>query len=166
MMSKHISLVYDYDPIEIEDKHANRSQYRAYLRTRCAEAQSWRCAYCNEEMNLLYKSKKCVSLEHITPRSLGGEDTYENCVAACNSCNNKRGNNDLNSDYSIPTFLHTPKRPFEKQARRALKLIYLNVIVDKNSFDRWFSSLSLKKSTRQDVINIIKENSGLELNYL
>ena len=44
----------------------------------------FRCAYCGE------KSQK-LTIDHIIPRSRGGHDSFENCVAACRSCNRRKG---------------------------------------------------------------------------
>lgn len=33
-----------------------------------------------------------VTIDHIIPRDRGGQDTWENLVSACVSCNNKKGN--------------------------------------------------------------------------
>jgi len=43
------------------------------------------CAYCG------FKSKK-LTIDHILPKSRGGKSTFENCVASCKPCNNKKGN--------------------------------------------------------------------------
>lgn len=66
-------------------------EYRAYLRTRAGEAQNWKCCYCGVECITEKNSKRSATLEHITPRSHGGEDTYENAAMACAGCNNSRG---------------------------------------------------------------------------
>ena len=42
-----------------------------------------RCAYCNA---------KATSIDHILPRSRGGEWSWTNCVAACLDCNGDKGN--------------------------------------------------------------------------
>jgi 5-methylcytosine-specific restriction endonuclease McrA len=42
-----------------------------------------RCAYC---------SAKATTIDHILPRSRGGEWSWLNCVAACQACNGKKGN--------------------------------------------------------------------------
>lgn len=43
-----------------------------------------RCQYCNRHQNDL-------TIDHVIPKSLGGQDTWENLVAACHKCNNKKG---------------------------------------------------------------------------
>ncbi len=50
------------------------------LTNRC----NFRCEYCDSRENL--------TVDHIVPKSRGGEDTWKNLSAACTSCNNKKGN--------------------------------------------------------------------------
>lgn len=42
------------------------------------------CQYCG--------TKSDLTLDHVQPRSRGGEDSWENLVTACNQCNVKKGN--------------------------------------------------------------------------
>ena len=42
------------------------------------------CQYCG--------TKSDLTLDHVMPRSRGGEDSWENLVTACNHCNVKKGN--------------------------------------------------------------------------
>lgn len=42
-----------------------------------------RCAYCNA---------KATTIDHLLPRSRGGEWSWLNCVAACEKCNGRKGN--------------------------------------------------------------------------
>ena len=41
-----------------------------------------KCQYCGSTKNL--------TIDHIIPRSRGGEDTWENLVVACNPCNTRK----------------------------------------------------------------------------
>ena len=41
------------------------------------------CQYCGAEANL--------TIDHVVPKSRGGRDTWENLVAACVTCNNRKG---------------------------------------------------------------------------
>lgn len=43
------------------------------------------CQYCG-------KHTRDLTLDHIIPRSRGGQSTWENLVASCRSCNGKKGN--------------------------------------------------------------------------
>lgn len=44
------------------------------------------CQYCRKELNT-----KSLTIDHILPKSQGGQTTWENIVAACNPCNRKKG---------------------------------------------------------------------------
>ena len=44
------------------------------------------CQYCGE---VLPSSE--LTLDHVVPRSRGGASTWENLVACCNPCNNRKG---------------------------------------------------------------------------
>ena len=45
-----------------------------------------RCAYCRGSAN---------TIDHVQPKSRGGKDTWENLVACCLKCNNKKGDKTL-----------------------------------------------------------------------
>src|SRR5918998_4965183 len=42
-----------------------------------------RCAYCG---------KRADTIDHVVPRSRGGAHTWDNCVAACRTCNSRKAN--------------------------------------------------------------------------
>ena len=44
----------------------------------------FRCVYCG--------SSSCLTIDHVIPASQGGKNIFENCVTACQPCNNKKGN--------------------------------------------------------------------------
>ena len=44
----------------------------------------YRCQYCG--------SRDRLTVDHVQPKSRGGRDTWENLVAACTPCNNRKGN--------------------------------------------------------------------------
>lgn len=44
----------------------------------------FKCAYCGND-------KEKLTLDHIVPKSKGGETTFDNCVSCCKPCNNKKG---------------------------------------------------------------------------
>jgi 5-methylcytosine-specific restriction endonuclease McrA len=45
----------------------------------------WRCVYCGTSSGRL-------TLDHVIPRSRGGESVWENVVTACSPCNLRKGN--------------------------------------------------------------------------
>lgn len=48
---------------------------------------NYQCQYCG-----CYPGKGELSIDHILPRSRGGQNTWENVVAACKRCNQRKGN--------------------------------------------------------------------------
>jgi len=44
----------------------------------------FKCAYCGSE-------KERLTIDHIIPKSRGGETIFENCVSSCKQCNNNKG---------------------------------------------------------------------------
>lgn len=62
------------------------------------------CQYCGER---LPKSK--LTIDHVTPRSRGGETRWENIVAACGPCNRRKG--DRTPDEANMPVQRSPRRP-------------------------------------------------------
>ncbi|MHA2279853.1 MAG: HNH endonuclease [Promethearchaeota archaeon] len=49
-----------------------------------------RCQYCGKEPPV-----DEITMDHIFPKSRGGESNFENCVLCCMECNHKKGNRSL-----------------------------------------------------------------------
>lgn len=60
------------------------------------------CQYCGAK-------GKNLTLDHVTPRERGGQHTWENLVACCTACNNKKGNR--TPQEAGMTLLSQPRRP-------------------------------------------------------
>jgi HNH endonuclease len=58
------------------------------LRQQIALAAGYRCEYCKTSSNI---TGTPLVIDHIFPRSLGGEDSLENLAAACYRCNLLKG---------------------------------------------------------------------------
>ena len=58
--------------------HVPRSHRRGFSRRGVLHRDGHRCQYC---------SSRAESVDHVVPRSRGGEHTWENVVAACRRCN-------------------------------------------------------------------------------
>jgi len=63
-----------------------RVPYKSIMLTRknVLRRDGMTCQYCGDRDRL--------TVDHVYPRSRGGQDTWENLVAACMSCNNRKGN--------------------------------------------------------------------------
>lgn len=64
---------------------------RIYYRTILSEQQNHRCCWCKCRVTEIRDKKNSATIEHIIPKSLGGEDHLDNYAVACYRCNNKRG---------------------------------------------------------------------------
>ncbi len=61
-----------------------------------------RCAYCG---------KRADTIDHVVPRSRGGTHTWDNCVAACRSCNSRKADKMLAElGWALPTPPRAPER--------------------------------------------------------
>ena len=52
---------------------------------------NYTCQYCLRHRSKLGR-KESITKDHIMPRSRGGQHTWENIVAACSTCNNRKDN--------------------------------------------------------------------------
>lgn len=81
-----------------------RVPYRAarlpYSKRAVLARDGHRCAYCGV---------RATTVDHVVPRALGGRDTFENTVAACLRCNNRKGSKTLTQmGWTLP---FTPTAP-------------------------------------------------------
>ncbi|GFE70389.1 HNH endonuclease [Chroococcus sp. FPU101] len=61
----------------------------------------YQCQYCG--------SRKKLTIDHVLPRSKGGQHTWDNVVIACESCNTRKGDQ---TPQQVGMILHTtPKAP-------------------------------------------------------
>jgi len=64
-----------------------RQEASGMKRMRIYMRDKFRCQYCGEK-----KAASDLTLDHILPRSRGGDNSPVNIVTACVSCNNRKGN--------------------------------------------------------------------------
>jgi 5-methylcytosine-specific restriction endonuclease McrA len=62
------------------------------------------CQYCG-----LQSSRANLTIDHVLPRSRGGETSWENVVTACGSCNRRKGNR--TPDEARMPLVRQPRRP-------------------------------------------------------
>jgi 5-methylcytosine-specific restriction endonuclease McrA len=78
-----------------------RAVQRKISRRALFARDGWRCVYCGTTSGRL-------TLDHVVPRSRGGESVWENVVTSCATCNHKKGNRTLEEAHMT---LHTPPKP-------------------------------------------------------
>jgi 5-methylcytosine-specific restriction endonuclease McrA len=61
-------------------------QTRALSRKNILLRDRYTCQYCHKTM-----PSNELTLDHVMPRSRGGQSTWENLVASCTMCNNRKG---------------------------------------------------------------------------
>jgi 5-methylcytosine-specific restriction endonuclease McrA len=80
-----------------------RVPYRVILsRKNVLRRDNYRCQYCG-------LSGQSLTIDHVVPKSKQGEDTWENLVAACVQCNNRKG--DRTPEDARMALLRKPMRP-------------------------------------------------------
>ena len=85
-----------------------RTLQRKISRRALFARDGWRCMYCGTNGGRL-------TLDHVVPRSRGGESVWENVVTSCAPCNLRKGNRLL---HEIAMTLHTTPRAPSPQPQR------------------------------------------------
>lgn len=140
-----------------------------YLRTRAAEAQGWKCCYCGIKMET-GGGGNSVTLEHITPKSLGGTNDPDNLAAACARCNSLRSN--LPIEEFIANFKSdmTPKeiRSIQDANAHDIKVAakirryekrYREMVSRREDTDAWLSTIRLPKEAMQRFLIQVGHNA-------
>ncbi|MEZ4700874.1 MAG: HNH endonuclease [Rhodothermales bacterium] len=73
-------------PSIVRLKYFVRVPYKRIMLSRknVLRRDGYRCQYCG--------NRESLTVDHVLPKSRGGKDTWENLVAACTPCNNRKGN--------------------------------------------------------------------------
>jgi 5-methylcytosine-specific restriction endonuclease McrA len=79
-----------------------RAVQRKISRRALFARDGWRCVYCGSGGGRL-------TLDHVVPRSRGGESVWENVVTACAPCNHRKGNRTL--EEARMELMQPPKAP-------------------------------------------------------
>lgn len=88
--------------------HVPRKFRRQVTNTFLFARDSYRCQYCGRHRSQL-RGREFLTRDHVTPLSLGGENTWTNVVTACSPCNNRKGSH-LPIDVGMHP-LHSPIEP-------------------------------------------------------
>ncbi len=98
------TISYDYQyPSVIRLRRYARIPYKYIVLSRknVLKRDGMRCQYCG--------SGRDLTIDHVIPKSRGGSDSWDNLVAACNKCNNRKGNKTPKE--ASMTLLSKPYRP-------------------------------------------------------
>jgi 5-methylcytosine-specific restriction endonuclease McrA len=98
-------------------------QSRALSRKNILMRDRYTCQYCHK----VFPSGE-LTLDHVIPRSRAGETTWENLVACCHPCNNRKGSR---TPEEAGLRLLRPPRPFSMHTSRHL------IRLLGNSDDKW-----------------------------
>lgn len=69
-------------------KYVPLKRYASWSKENLKMRDDYTCQYCQKVF-----SSSMLTYDHVHPQSKGGGTSWENIVAACSPCNNKRGNN-------------------------------------------------------------------------
>lgn len=81
--------------VSLPFKRVNLSRHNVFKRDRN------RCVYCG--------SREDLTIDHVLPRSLGGRDSWDNLVTACQRCNARKGS--MTPEQAGMALRHPPFRP-------------------------------------------------------
>ncbi len=81
----------------------------------------FRCQYCNNRFNASE-----LTFDHVISRANGGKSSWENVVAACYSCNNKKGS--LSCKQANMFIKRVPKKPTYIELRKRGRLFPPNYL--------------------------------------
>ncbi|MCX6624023.1 MAG: HNH endonuclease [Acidobacteria bacterium] len=87
-------------------------QARALSRKNIMMRDRYTCQYCAKVLTAVE-----LTLDHVIPRSRAGETSWENLVACCHPCNNRKGNR---TPDEAGLKLHKPPRPYSLHTSRHL----------------------------------------------
>ncbi len=81
-----------------------RAVQRKISRRALFARDGWRCVYCGS-------TKGRLTLDHVVPRSRGGDSVWENVVTSCAPCNLRKGNRSPEEARMTLTRLPRPPQP-------------------------------------------------------
>ncbi|MDP5171865.1 MAG: HNH endonuclease [Bacteroidia bacterium] len=92
---KFPSIIRLYRYVHFPYKRVNLSRHNVFKR------DNNRCVYCG--------SKDALTIDHVHPKSLGGRDSWDNLVTACQKCNSQKGS--LTPEQAGLSLQYEPFRP-------------------------------------------------------
>jgi 5-methylcytosine-specific restriction endonuclease McrA len=71
--------------------HVPRKFRRQVTNTFLFARDSYRCQYCRRHRSIL-RDREFLTRDHVVPISFGGQNSWDNVVTACSTCNNRKAN--------------------------------------------------------------------------
>ncbi|MCA9730904.1 HNH endonuclease [candidate division KSB1 bacterium] len=103
MVVRSIMISFPYPSIIRLSRYVYIPRKRVILsRKNVLRRDGFRCQYCGEKSQPL-------TVDHVIPKRMGGQDTWENLVCACFNCNNKKG--DRTPEIANMLLQSKPKKP-------------------------------------------------------
>lgn len=94
-------------------KYINTPFFKAKLtRENVYKRDNYTCVYCGSNV------RKFLTLDHVVPRSKGGQDSWENLVTACKRCNNEK------SDLTLEEYGKKIPQPYRPHYLMLIKKIH------------------------------------------
>jgi 5-methylcytosine-specific restriction endonuclease McrA len=100
-------LVFHAETFQMEAPSVVRLRYFVKVPFRAQAPLTRRAVFARDDWKCQYCASPAENLDHVVPRSKGGEHTWENVVAACRRCNSKKENR-----MAEDAGLRLAKRPF------------------------------------------------------
>jgi 5-methylcytosine-specific restriction endonuclease McrA len=85
-------LVFHAETFQMEAPSVVRLRYFVKVPFRAQAPLTRRAVFARDDWKCQYCASPAENLDHVVPRSKGGEHTWENVVAACRRCNSKKEN--------------------------------------------------------------------------
>ena len=81
----------------------NRREARQQWRDAIKDGWGNRCAYCGGTP-IVDESLTLLTIDHVRPKSSGGEDRTSNCIPACQKCNQEKSSQEWMAWYRMQPF--------------------------------------------------------------
>lgn len=98
---------------------------------------NYKCAYCG---------KTADTIDHVIPKSKGGANTYDNCVASCTKCNSYKSNRSLNESGLV--LRHAPYEP------NVFTSILFKAMHDEEMFTSWSNFVFLYQPSLKESFDM------------
>jgi 5-methylcytosine-specific restriction endonuclease McrA len=108
----------------------------SYSKRAILERDDYRCQYCSKVLSI-----GNATLDHVIPRAIGGKTTFENTVASCHPCNNKKGDRLLGCNgFNLKKKPCKPDKAFFRLRLKSLQEEWKNYLPEKliNEFQTYY----------------------------